>query len=162
MSYSESKTFTNIPLPKGINALQRLDEFANCLADDSVRNWFSGNHLLDGYTAWDYLAEEFASDDVTEFRSANDAKANLVSAIKECVSIRRDCDETYFQVYRDTKTYGDEVHAWIVREFLLDPELCLDSVQTCFVVYDSREGYSIKAIRVSLDDSRYLTSNPLL
>ena len=162
MSHSESKTFTNIPIPKHIDARAKLADFANELAERSVRDWFSGNHFLDGYTAWDYLAEDIPSDCITSFADEDQAKINLQSAIHKCVSIRNEGSSSFFQVYRDSDTYGDEVHDWIVREFLLDSQLSVSSVRTCYTAYDTREGYSVGALEVRLDALGNLSATPLL
>jgi hypothetical protein len=162
MSYTESKTFTNIPLPKHIDPCLKLKDFTDSVVEKSLREWFSGNHFLDGYAAWDYLMEDTLSESAKCFADENTAKANLESAIRRCVTSRKDCNESYFQVYRDSNSFGDEVHDWIVREFLLDAELSLSSVLTCYFVSDSREGCSVGALRVSLSESGDLIANSLI
>jgi hypothetical protein len=163
MSYSESKTFSRIKLPEGICPMTKHQDFVTSLAVKAVKEWFSGAHFLDGCCEWDYIADEYGNSGQSEFANTEGAYKQIKDMIEECLAIRRSISGkgADFQVYRDTDTYGDEVHDWILNELLQDSELALESVKCHCVVEDSKEGMSVCAYLMNLNDSGELVTTSI-
>lgn len=159
MSYTESKTFTRISLPAELDPQDKYERFICKLAEESIETWFSGNHFLQGYCTWDFV-EEFANEEMNAFTDPAGALIQIKEIICDCLSVRRSCtgNSSVFEVYRDSNTYGDEAHDWILRELLKDPDLHLGSAQTYFVQQDSREGMYVSISDVKLDANGDLES----
>jgi hypothetical protein len=160
MSYTESKTFSRIELPEGMCPETKHQKFIEELATKAVEEWFSGSHFLEGYCDWEWIAEEFGNSDQTEFNDLEGAHERIKGMIEDCLTIRRSTSGTGvdFQVYRDSDTYGDEVHDWIVNELLEDAELSLKCVKCHCVVQDSKEGTSVNSYLMHLNDNSELVT----
>lgn len=163
MSYTESKTFSRIKLPEGICPTTKHQNLVTSLTTKAIREWFSGAHFLDGYCDWDYIADEFGNSEQTEFADPEGAYKKIKSMIEECLTIRRSTsgEGADFQVYRDTDTYGDEVHDWIVNELLEDSELVLKHIKCHCIVDDSKEGMSAYTYLMHLNDNNELATTSI-
>ncbi|QPN69281.1 hypothetical protein [Synechococcus sp. CBW1108] len=143
MSSTFSKTFSRISIPNKISAENKYAEIIERITTESLKTWFSGHHHLDGDCNWDDIADTYGNEDQTAFADSDGAKGAIQSMIEECLSIRLGINEGLdFQVYRDSDTYGDEVHDLILIDLLQDQDFDLKTIQTYRVVEDSREGIS--------------------
>ena len=142
MSYSFSKTFSRVVLPEGVCPKTKYKEVVDTLIEQSLRDWFSDDHLLNGHCLWEELVEMYADEDQTIIHNIPGAAQLLREAATDCLSIRLSSTGRGFvlQVYRDSDTHGDEVHDWVLESLLKDKNLALSSVNTTRVVEDSREG----------------------
>lgn len=162
MSSTETKTFTRIPLPEDLDPKEKYESFISKLAAESTKTWFSGNHFLEDSCTWECIAES-GNEEMSAFADLDDASTKIAELIRECLTIRYSYPkkQLMFQVYRDSHTYGDEAHDWILRELLKDEDLKLSSVQTHFVDQDSREGMSVSVIDKKLDSNGDLISQSI-
>ena len=141
MSYTFSKTFSRIAIPEKISAEDKYAEIVERITTESLKTWFTGHHYLDGECAWDFIVEEFGNEEENAFADPDGAKGAIQSMIKECLSIRHGIKGGLdLQVYRDSDTYGDEVHDFILIDLLLDQDFALKTIGTHRVAEDSREG----------------------
>ena len=54
-------------MPHGICSEDKYNNFVNTLAAESVKQWFSGKHFLDGYSSWEAISEELEYSESTGF-----------------------------------------------------------------------------------------------
>lgn len=160
MIYNSTKTITRISIPANIAASVKYAEVIECITTESLKDWFSGNHPLDGCCAWEEITENHGNEDHSAFTSTDDAKEAIQYMIEDCLSIRRGVwgSGTDFQVYRETNTFDEEVHDWIVCYFLRDQDFNLKSIKTHIIFEDCLGGIGVDSFLYYLNQDGELTA----